>query len=76
MLDNNPVLAEALQKVSVHKLTITEASDQYGLPKRVLYKALRLQQAQISKQKAYLIATQKRLQANLRNVELELATLA
>lgn len=75
MLSNYPHLDEALNKLSIHQLTITEASAQYDLPKRVIYKALRQQQAKISQQKAYLLATQRRLQQNLQNVELELANL-
>tara|TARA_Y100000034_G_C6840823_1_gene380396 strand:+ start:577 stop:852 length:276 start_codon:yes stop_codon:yes gene_type:complete len=73
MLNNDPAFVEALKKISVHQLTITEASEQYHIPKRVLYKAARQQQVKQNKQKAYLIATQKRLQQSLRHVELELA---
>lgn len=75
MLSDYPYLDEALKKLSVHQLTITEASAQYDLPKRVIYKALRQQQSKISQQKAYLLATQKRLQQNLQTIELELANL-
>ena len=74
MLNNDPTFIEALQKVSVHQLTITEAAEQYDIPKRAIYKALRQQQTKLNKQKAYLIATQKRLKQNLRNVEMELAS--
>ncbi|MBE0458676.1 hypothetical protein NDQ71_23060 [Pseudoalteromonas sp. KG3] len=73
MLNNYPLLDEALKKLSVHQLTISEASEHYDLPKRVIYKALRQQQARISQQKTYLLAAQKRLQHNLQTVELELA---
>lgn len=73
MLNNYPHLDEALKKLSVHQLTISEASEHYDLPKRVIYKALRQQQARISQQKTYLLAAQKRLQHNLHTVELELA---
>ncbi|MGO3785401.1 MAG: helix-turn-helix domain-containing protein [Pseudoalteromonas prydzensis] len=73
MLNNYPLLNEALKKLSVHQLTISEASEHYDLPKRVIYKALRQQQARISQQKTYLLAAQKRLQHNLQTVELELA---
>ncbi len=74
MLNNDPTFIEALQKVSVHQLTITEAAEQYDIPKRAIYKAVRQQQTKLNKQKAYLIATQKRLKQNLRNVEMELAS--
>lgn len=70
MLNNYPYLDEALKKLSVYQL---EAYEHYDLPKRVIYKALRQQQARISQQKTYLLATQKRLQHNLQTVELELA---
>ncbi|MEH6394386.1 helix-turn-helix domain-containing protein [Pseudoalteromonas sp.] len=73
MLNNYSLLDEALKKLSVHQLTISEASEHYDLPKRVIYKALRQQQARISQQKTYLLAAQKRLQHNLQTVELELA---
>ncbi|EWH05762.1 MULTISPECIES: helix-turn-helix domain-containing protein [Pseudoalteromonas] len=73
MLNNDPEFIEALQKVSVHHLTITEAAEQYDIPKRTLYNAVRQQHAKLNKQKAYLIATQKRLKQHLRNVEMELA---
>jgi len=75
MLNNAPHLDEVLQKLSGYQLTITEAAEQYDLPKRVIYKALRQQQAKNTKQKAYLIAAQKRLQQTLQTVELELANL-
>ncbi len=74
MLNNDPTFIEALQKVSVHQLTITEAAEQYDIPKRAIYKAVRQQQTKLNKQKAYLIAAQKRLKQNLRNVEMELAS--
>ncbi len=74
MLNNDPAFIEALKKVSVHQLTITEAAEQYDIPKRAIYKALRQQRTKLNKQKAYLIATQKRLKQNLRNVEMELAS--
>ncbi|WP_404343608.1 hypothetical protein [Pseudoalteromonas mariniglutinosa] len=74
MLNNEPQLAQALLEVSVHKLTISEASKKYTIAKRKIYNALRQQQTQLTKQKAYLIATQKRLQQNLRHVEMELAS--
>jgi predicted DNA-binding protein YlxM (UPF0122 family) len=74
MLNNDPAFIEALKKVSVHQLTITEAAEQYDIPKRAIYKAVRQQQTKLNKQKAYLIATQKRLKQNLRNVEMELAS--
>ncbi|MFK3864653.1 helix-turn-helix domain-containing protein [Pseudoalteromonas rhizosphaerae] len=73
MLSNYPHLDEALKKLSVHQLTISQASEYYDLPKRVIYKALRQQQAKIAQQKSYLLAAQKRLQQNLQSVELELA---
>ncbi|CAM3766379.1 MULTISPECIES: helix-turn-helix domain-containing protein [Pseudoalteromonas] len=73
MLNNYPHLDEAIKKLSVHQLTISEASEHYNLPKRVIYKALRQQQARISQQKTYLLAAQKRLQHSLQTVELELA---
>ncbi|MBB1291530.1 hypothetical protein H5154_16975 [Pseudoalteromonas sp. SR44-5] len=73
MLSNYPHLDEALKKLSVHQLTISQASEHYDLPKRVIYKALRQQQAKIAQQKSYLLAAQKRLQQNLQSVELELA---
>ena len=44
MLNNDPHLFEALKKISVHQLTITEASEQYDIPKRAIYKAARQQQ--------------------------------
>ena len=55
MLNNYPHLDEALKKLSVYQL---EAYEHYDLPKRVIYKALRKQQARISQQKTYLLAAQ------------------
>lgn len=74
LISNDKNLTEAMHKIHTHQLTINEASAQYGLSKRVIYNALRHQQRDINKQKRSLLATQKRLQENLHNIDMELAS--
>lgn len=73
MLSNDKNLSEAMHKIHIHQLTISEASEQYALSKRLTYNTLRQQHSDINKQKRCLLATQKRLQKNLHSIELELA---
>ncbi|BBN82405.1 hypothetical protein PA25_23900 [Pseudoalteromonas sp. A25] len=65
----HPLVLEAVHKVLSEQFSISEAAEQYALPKRTLYDAVRLAQAKPKQQSDKLKATKHLLEQHLKEIE-------
>ncbi|WP_105168993.1 helix-turn-helix domain-containing protein [Pseudoalteromonas sp. T1lg23B] len=65
----HPLMLEAVHKVLSEQFSISEAAQQYALPKRSLYRAVRLAQAKPKQQNERLRATKQLLEQHLSDIE-------
>ncbi|MCF6437067.1 MULTISPECIES: helix-turn-helix domain-containing protein [Pseudoalteromonas] len=65
----HPLMLEAVHKVLSEQLSISEAAHQYVLPKRSVYRAVRLAQAKPKQQSERLEATKQVLEQHLQEIE-------